>query len=491
MREFEGRPWARGEGERAALCIRFPENARASPPHPLPPSFSCASCTAARTALGQAATALGGLATPLSLDLHTGAASAPTEVGLDAAEPGLFAFIPGASPSARLAPGDATPAAIASLALDHAASVAAERLGLEKLTGAGKAAASTCGCGKDGAGAGAGAGDASATSTCGCGKAKAKAEAAAGERKKKASSSASSSTSFDPSGLPRAADFFGRGTDVRALDGGSFRALTRSPHPALVFMYANWCGHCQNAKGEVAAAAAALARAGSPAVVAALDCVAHKAACDAAGVRGFPTIKWFKGGGGGSGEDYGGPRSADAFESFVSSRARPPPPKVTQLTSAASLESTCLSSKTRLCLLAFLPHLADTTAADRKAALATLSSAAAPYAGRPYAWAWAGAGDHPALESAVGVGGYGWPAFVAVVPAKDDASPAKAAHLKGAFDAEGLRSFIEGARTGRVGAAPVAGELKVEGEVAEWDGSDAAVGGAGDDEFSLADLGLA
>ena len=468
-----------------------------------PPSPSrCAACTSARAALGVAAAALGGLATPLSLDLAAaGATAALTAAGLpkeDAATPGLTAWVGGgggAPSSSRLAPGGATPGSIAALALDHVRAVVAGRLGVEELGEPAEGHACGCAAAKKKQDSSS---STSSGSTCGCGANKAGASAGAGDAKQK--KKASSSSAFDPADLPRAAAFFGRGTAVRDLDAASLRSLGRSSTPALITFFAPWCGHCQAVKGELSAAAAALARAGSPAVVAAVDCTTHQAACQAAGVRGYPTIKWYGGGSGGSGEDYGGARTADAFEGFVASRARPPPPEPTQLTSPGALARTCLSPATRLCLIAFLPALADTTASDRRVALETLTAAAAPFAGRPYAWAWAAAGDHPPLEAAVGVGGYGWPALVAVVPPTkkpgggDDATtPAKVAHLKGAFDADGLRSFIEGARTGRVGAAPVAGELRVEAEVAEWDGKDAADGGAGggDDEFSLADLGLA
>ena len=463
----------------------FSASARALP-HPFffrvslstPPR--CAACAAARTALATAAAALGDLATPLSLDLTvSGAAAAAVKAGLpkaDAASPGLVAWVGGAPPSVPLAPGSATPPSIAALALDHARAVAAGRLGVGSLgdakeegSGGGEHASAGGGCG------------------CGCGK-KAK-TGAAGEKKKTASSS-SSSSSGHPSDLPRASAFFGRGTHVRALTGTSLRTLTRSGTPALVMFYAGWCGHCQAAKPEVAAAADALARAGSPAIVAALDCEADRAACEGAGVRGFPTFKWFDEAG--RGEAYTGPRDASAFEAFVAGRAKPPPPEVGQLLSGEGFARTCLGPATRLCLLAFLPPLADTTAADRRAALALLAEAAAPYAGRPYGWAWTAGGDHPGLEAAVGVGGYGWPAFVAVVPPPADGSGgAKVAHLKGAFDAEGVRSFIEAARTGRVGAAGVAGDLVADGRVDAWDGSDDAPGEGGGDEFSLADLGLA
>ena len=468
-----GRPGTRAFGE--SICF----SARAQV-QPFPPSFAlrCAGCAAARAALAKAASALGPhLATPLTYDLTQADATAAF-TGLNAglkpadAAPGVVAWLTGAPPSDRLAPDDATPAAIASLALDHARTVAAGRLGVESLDGMkGERAppssngGGSCGCGKDRKAA-----------------AEKDDEPAATNSKKKASSTSSSSD------LPRATAFFGRSTHVRALNAASLRTLTRSPTPALITFYAPWCGHCQSVKPELSAAAEALARAGSPAVIGAVDCTQDQAACDGAGVRGFPTIKWIDEGG--KSEDYGGPRAADAFEAFVAGRAKAPPPEVRQLVDAAGLELACLAPETRLCLLAFLPHIADTTAAGRRAALAQVTEVAGLYAGRPYGWAWAAAGDHPALEAAVGLG-YGWPAFVAVVPPSASGAPANVAHLKGAFNRDGLRSFIEGARTGRVGAAGVEGELRADGQVEAWDGADAAAVGGGDDEFSLADLGLA
>lgn len=476
--------------------------------HPPPTTNNrCAACTAARKALGEAAGALGTLATPLTLDLTaSGAAAAVAKVGVEgaAAAPGVIALLAGQS-SARLPPGDAaSPAAVARLALDHAAAVAASKLGVASLgdgeVGGATKKASSCGCGKASASA-SGSGSASASSSgCGCGGAHAKAEAGGGGRassstgRAKASARSSSTDSKDDA-LPRATAFFGRGTRVRSLDAASLQALRASKSASsavLVAFIAPWCGHCQAAKPELNEAADALARAGSAGLIASVDCTVDRAACDAAGVRGFPTLRWY--GPGGREEEYGGARSAAALEEFVAARAPRPPPEIRQLTSQGVLEGSCLGGGARLCLLAFLPHLADSSAADRSAALAALKDAAAPYAGRPYAWLWAAGGDHPGLEAALGAS-YGFPAFLALVPPSGSASssnPAKVAHFKGAFEAAALRAFVEGARAGRVGAAPVAGDLAVTADVAEWDGSDAAVDTEdGGDEFSLADLGLA
>ena len=91
--------------------------------------------------------------------------------------------------------------------------------------------------------------------------------------------------------------------------------------------------------------------------------------------------------------------------------------------------------------------------------------------------------------------GYGFPALVAYVP--PDAvrkGPARAVHLKGAFDAKSIVSFIEKVRGGGGGGASSVDPEKVVAskEVKPWDGKDFSPSESGgeDEEFSLADLGL-
>ncbi len=57
--------------------------------------------------------------------------------------------------------------------------------------------------------------------------------------------------------------------------------------PAVLFVKAEWCPHCQDAKPEVRKAAQIL---GSVVPVYAVDSDAHKAAVKALKVSGFPTI---------------------------------------------------------------------------------------------------------------------------------------------------------------------------------------------------------
>ena len=68
----------------------------------------------------------------------------------------------------------------------------------------------------------------------------------------------------------------------------------------------------------------------------------------------------------------------------------------------------------QICFVAFLPNVIDSTAAGRNKYIATLKAIAAHFKTRPFGWVWAAAGTQPELESAVGVGGFGYPALTAV-----------------------------------------------------------------------------
>lgn len=74
-----------------------------------------------------------------------------------------------------------------------------------------------------------------------------------------------------------------------------------------------------------------------------------------------------------------------------------------------------------------------------------LTDLAAKYKERPFSYLWAEGSAQPALEAALEVGGYGYPALVAFNPAD-----AKFAHLKSAFEPQMLVQFVEGLRQARV-----------------------------------------
>ena len=66
---------------------------------------------------------------------------------------------------------------------------------------------------------------------------------------------------------------------------------------------------------------------------------------------------------------------------------------------------------------------------------------AAEHRDRPYSYFWAEGGAQPGLESNFGVGGYGYPALIALAPAK-----ARYANLRAGFSEGAVRSFMESTR---------------------------------------------
>lgn len=72
----------------------------------------------------------------------------------------------------------------------------------------------------------------------------------------------------------------------------------------------------------------------------------------------------------------------------------------------------------QLCVLAFLPDILDSKAEGRKLYIAVLQKMAEHFKDRPYSYLWAAGGAHSELEGNVGVGGFGYPALVALSPAK-------------------------------------------------------------------------
>ncbi len=61
-----------------------------------------------------------------------------------------------------------------------------------------------------------------------------------------------------------------------------------------------------------------------------------------------------------------------------------------------------------------MPDLLDSGVAGRNKYIDTLKALSASFRKRPFGWAWAAAGHQEALEKSVGVGGFGYPALVAV-----------------------------------------------------------------------------
>lgn len=293
----------------------------------------------------------------------------------------------------------------------------------------------------------------------------------------------SGSKGSKPSGGAGAgSDSFYDGTEVVTLtDSNWSEQVTGSQDLWLVEFYAPWCGHCKNLKPQWIEAASDLK---GKVKVGAVDCTQHQSTCSEYGVQGYPTIKFF-GQRKSSPEDYNGAREAAAIVSFATDKwsRQAPPPEVVELTSQSVWDKHCSGGKgsASLCLIAFLPDILDSKASGRNKYISILKRISDQYKDRPYAYLWAQGGSQPGLEANLGVGGFGYPAFVAF-RSKDN----KYSLAREAFEEGHVKDFLDGLKHGKHPVLAVQGSLASIVTVPAWDGKDAAV--QLEDEFSLDDL---
>lgn len=85
----------------------------------------------------------------------------------------------------------------------------------------------------------------------------------------------------------------------------------------LVMFFAPWCGYCKSMKPNFFKAAEILSEEHPSEALAAVDCTRFKSICKRIGLKGYPTVKYYKNGE--MEKDYGGDRSTEDIVNFVKS----------------------------------------------------------------------------------------------------------------------------------------------------------------------------
>ncbi|KAM4041854.1 protein disulfide-isomerase A6 [Anomaloglossus baeobatrachus] len=251
----------------------------------------------------------------------------------------------------------------------------------------------------------------------------------------------------------------------------------------LVEFFAPWCGHCKNLEPEWAAAASEVADQTKGRVkLGAVDATVHQGLSSRYGIRGFPTIKIFQ-----KGEepvDYEGGRTradivARALDMFSENA---PAPEISEMLNEAVVKKTC--EEHQLCIVAVLPHILDTGASGRNAYLEVMLKMADKYKKKMWGWLWTEAGAQLDLETALGIGGFGYPAMAAI-----NARKMKFALLKGSFSEQGINEFLRELSFGRGSTSPVGGgAIPKINTVEAWDGKDGEL--PVEDDIDLSDVDL-
>lgn len=104
---------------------------------------------------------------------------------------------------------------------------------------------------------------------------------------------------------------------IMDLDKNTFREVTSNSPFVLVEFYAPWCPYCKDFAPEFRKADTLLQQQNSPVKLAKVDATAETDLAEQNGVRGYPTIKFYKYG---YSTEYDGTRSANDIVEWLSSK---------------------------------------------------------------------------------------------------------------------------------------------------------------------------
>ena len=258
--------------------------------------------------------------------------------------------------------------------------------------------------------------------------------------------------------------------NVVVLDDSTFDDVVyNSKDMWLVEFYAPWCGHCQKLQPEWNQAAAQLQ---GQIKFGKVDATVNTALSQRFGIRGYPTIKIFAPGDNKSdanAEDYQGPREAAGIVQYALEKLEKYGyvPDIPQLTKQSQLKETCIE-KTGICIIIFLPNIADSSANERNRYLEQIKAATKGSRGKPIYYLWAQGGDFFDFEDKLHLS-FGYPAVVAM-----NYNKKKYSVCRTAFTKENLKDFVVSLLIGKEPLMNLP-EIKNLKTVTEWDGKDAPI----------------
>ncbi|KAL3113225.1 hypothetical protein niasHT_018379 [Heterodera trifolii] len=162
-----------------------------------------------------------------------------------------------------------------------------------------------------------------------------------------------------------------------------------------------------------------------------------------------------------------------------------PPPDLKQVLGQRSFDESCKDQQ--LCVIVFLPHIMDCQSKCRNDYLAMLRELADKFKRNHWGWVWTEAGQQPDLEHSFGIGGFGYPAMVAVNTRK-----LKYSTMTGSFGQSGISEFLRDLSYGKGKTSSVPGaNMPSLADVPAWDGRDAELPPMEDvDDIDLSDVSL-
>ena len=232
----------------------------------------------------------------------------------------------------------------------------------------------------------------------------------------------------------------------------------------LIAFYAPWCGHCKKLLPEWVTAATQLR---GQVKIAKVDATVHQKLAQRYQIQGYPTIKVFAPGKGDKKvEEYQGPRDAPGIVQYALDKLDQFGfvPETKQLINSEILKEEC-ESRVGICIISFLPHIADSSAKERNRYLDIIKEAKKSTRGKPIYYLWAQGGDYFDFEDKLHLS-FGYPAVIAVNYKKKMFSICRSS-----FSKENLVDFVSSLLIGKEHLSKLPDGIKIK-KVDKWDGKD-------------------